>query len=421
VIGWHASDPTSPDLVTAQRRSVRTLMVGQVLGSAALVSVSAAVGLLTAEMLGSDRLAGLPNTGLTLGTALVATRLARRAENKGRRAALWAGYGVGACGALVAAIAGQVESLVLLLIGMLALGAGQASGLQSRFAAADLAEPSHRARDLARVVWVAAIGGVIGPTLIPLEDRFGQSIGLAAWVAPMVAASILYLGAAAFVAWQLRPDPLLLRQRLGAGPGMRETPRRNLSTAVRAVLVSRRAILAMAAISISQAAMVAVMTMTPLHMRDHGQADLSGLVIAMHVFGMYGMAPLVGRWSDRVGSLSAIRTGGLILSGGVISSVIAGYQPVLIFLGLFLLGLGWNFGLIAGSALLSESLSENVRVAAQGLSDALLSILGAVASLSSGLIKQAAGFHWLANVAAAMTLMMVAAAIVVGRKPVQAG
>lgn len=412
--------PAETDREAAQQKTIRTLMVGQILGSAAIVSVSAAVGLLTAEMLGSDSLAGVPGAGQTLGTALVATRLARRANIKGRRAALWVGYGIGAAGGLMAAVAGQTGTFLLLLIGMVALGAGQASGLQSRFAATDLAAPSHRARALARVVWVAAIGGVIGPTLIPVEEQFGQGVGLAPWVAPMTAGAILYLGAALFVAQRLRPDPLLLRRSLDGGPVQDENRRRSLSIAIRAVLASPQALLAMAAIAVSQGAMVAVMTMTPLHMRDHGQADLSGLVIALHVFGMYGLAPLVGRFGDRFGSFAAIKTGGLILTGGVIASVVAGYQPFLIFGGLFLLGLGWNFGLIAGSTLLNESLPEVVRVDAQGLSDALLSTLGAVAALSSGLIKQAAGFHWLANVAAAMTLLIVATALVVGRRPIPA-
>lgn len=411
--------PLSADRTTVQRRTLRTLMVGQIMGSAALLSVAAAVGLLSAEMLGSDRLAGLPGAALTLGTALVATRLARRAEHKGRRTALWTGYGVGAVGATVAATAGQVQSFLLLLVGMVALGAGQAAGLQSRFAASDLAELSHRARALALVVWVAAIGGVVGPSLIPFEDRLGQRIGLSPWVGPMGAAAILYVGAALYVFWQLRPDPLLMRQSLRVSqlPSL-EPPKpsdANPSNAIRAVLASPMATLAIAVIAVSQAAMVTVMTMTPLHMRDHGQAELSGLVIAAHVFGMFGLAPLVGRWSDRVGVLPSIRVGGLILAGGVIASVVAGYQPALIFLGLFLLGLGWNFGLIAGSTLLGESLPDRYRTAAQGLSDAVLSILGTVAALTSGLIKQAAGFHWLANIAAAMALLMVAAAVVAAR------
>jgi MFS family permease len=174
--------------------------------------------------------------------------------------------------------------------------------------------------------------------------------------------------------------------------------------------------LAIGALATSQSAMVAVMTMTPLHMRDHGQASLSGAVIAVHILGMYGLSPLVGRYTDRRGAARTIRDGAMILAAGVISSVIAGYQPWLIFLGLFLLGLGWSFGLIAGSALLTAAMPEGSRVAAQGLSDTLLSVMAGVAALASGLIKQGWGFHWLANLAAVAAVAVATAAVLVAKR-----
>jgi MFS family permease len=151
-------------------------------------------------------------------------------------------------------------------------------------------------------------------------------------------------------------------------------------------------------------------------MRDHGQAEISGFVIALHVLGMFGFAPLVGRFIDRVGSYRAIMTGGAILAAGVLASVVAGYQPVLIFLGLFLLGLGWNFGLIAGSALLTSSIDSSHRLSAQGMSDSLLSILGGLAAFTSGFIKQGWGFHWLANLSFAFAVLVASWALAVARR-----
>ena len=398
-----------------QRRTINTLMVGQSVGTAAAASMAAALGLLAAEVLGSDNLAGLPAAVGTLGTAVIASPLAGLAARKGRRPALWTGYGLGAIGAGLAALAGQVGVFWLLLVGMTIFGGGQAASLQSRFAAADLATPERRARDISRVVWVATIGGVLGPILNTTEDTLGRSLGLASWVGPMVAASVLYLIAASWAAGRLRPDPLLIRAERAGLPPIARTPRQ-LTEAWRAVRSSPLALLAMGSLIVSQAVMVAVMTMTPLHMRDYGQAWLSGGVIAVHVLGMYGFSPLVGRYTDRMGASRTIRDGALLLVAGVLAAVVAGYQPWLIFVGLFLLGLGWSFGLIAGSSLLTASVPDRTRVAAQGLSDTLLSGLAAAAALTSGLIKQGWGFHWLANLAAALAMALAVAAVVVARR-----
>jgi MFS family permease len=175
--------------------------------------------------------------------------------------------------------------------------------------------------------------------------------------------------------------------------------------------------LALVALAVSQVVMVAVMAMTPAHMRDHGQADLSYFVIAAHIAGMFGLAPLVGRWSDAWGRVRTIGYGGAIITIGTIASVAAGYVPALLFAGLFLLGLGWNFCLISSSALLVDTVPESMRVNVQGGSDLLLGLAAAVAGLVSGIIKHAAGFHWLANLAAATALGLVVYAIAFTRRP----
>lgn len=173
--------------------------------------------------------------------------------------------------------------------------------------------------------------------------------------------------------------------------------------------------LAVAAMAVSRMAMVAVMTMTPLYMRDYGDADLSTLVFAVHVMGMFGLSPLVGRWADRFGRVRVL-LGAAVLAGGTVSTVIAGYVPGLVFIGLFLLGLGWSFALIAGSALLTESLPFDQRPGAQGLADVAMSVLGAAAAFSSGFVKEMAGYHWPANFATFSGLAILVAALMVGRR-----
>jgi MFS family permease len=373
-------------------------MTSQALFSAGYVTMVSVLGLLAADLTGTDRWAGLPNAALTLGTAVMAAPLARRALAKGRRPALWAGYLLGAAGAVVGFVLSQSGAFIPFLLALVLVGTGQTAALQSRFAAADLATPEERGRVISLVVWVGALGGVVGPSLGSWENAWGLEQGFRTWTAPLLVSVLLLVLAALVVAIWLRPDPLLKREESDTAP------RPTLGTTWGVIRTRPLALLGVGAIALSQAAMVAVMTMTPLHMRDHGQAELSGAVIAIHVLGMFGLSPVVGRIVDRYGPLRSIRLGAAILGTGVVAAVIAGYQPALIFAGLFLLGLGWSFGLIGGSSLLVAASGDEYRVASQGLADAVLSILGGGAAFASGFVKESFGFHWLSNIAFVLAL-----------------
>ena len=137
---------------------------------------------------------------------------------------------------------------------------------------------------------------------------------------------------------------------------------------------------------------------------------MCGGVIAVHIVGMFGFAPIVGRFVDRVGANRAIRIGAVVLGSGTVSTVMAGYVPALMFVGLFFLGLGWNLGLIGGSTLLTASVPEPARVEVQGTSDLTMSLSGAVAAFGSGFVKDSFGFHLLANGAAALAAALLALA-----------
>jgi MFS family permease len=386
-------------------------MTGQVLGGAAVSSAFAVSGLLASDILDSDRLAGVAAAMLTLGSAVASVPLSRLMRRRGRRPGLRLGYAVGTAGAVLSVVAGQSRSLPLLFIGMFLFGWAQSSNLQGRYVAADLAEPDRRARAIATVVWVGTLGAVFGPVLSPVEKAIGESIGLDRLVAPILFSAIFFALAGLNIALRLHPDPLVVAG--GVHPeGVAQTKvwdqlRRSLGV-ITARPMARLALLAMV---ISQVSMVAVMTMTPLHMKDHGHADLSAFVIAFHIVGMYGCAPLIGRFADRSGRLPAIMGGAAILAVGTVVAVLAGYHPTLIFAGLFLLGLGWNFGLIGGSALLTESVPTDERVGVQGSADLLMSMCGGVAGFSSGFVKAAWGYHVLANAATVAAGVLLAAAL----------
>lgn len=323
---------------------------------------------------------------------------------------MWLGYFVGAGGGVLALGAGQLGVFWLLVLAMAVFGVSQASNLQARFAAADLAEPEHRARAISMVVWVGTVGAVLGPAAAMWANRVGVGLGFRAWVSPIVLGILGFSLAGVVVAWFLRPDPLQVAGAVDPTTTA-ENPLKSAGRAWTAVWPNQRSRLALVVMAVSQMAMVAVMTMTPLHMRDHGHAELSTLVISVHVLGMFGLAPLIGGWADRFGRVRSVMAGAGILGLGTVLTVISGYEPALLFVGLFLLGLGWSFALIAGSALLTESVPVGDRVGAQGLADVAMSLLGAMAAFSSGFVKETAGYHWLANVATIAAVLMIFTAL----------
>ena len=403
-----------------QRKTLNALRLAVVPGQAAVAGTVAVVSLLASDMLGSDRLAGLGGASFTLGAAAISIPLAAFMRRRGRRPGLIAALLIGAAGAGVAAAGGQLRWFPLFVLGMFLFGSGQAATLQARYVAADLALERDRARAIGTIVWIGTLGAVFGPTFTPLEKRFGESLGLDEYIGPYLFAGALFLLGAAVYAIALRPDPLVLVG--GTDPHAERTrPIRQVRRSYGVIRSSPGAMLGLVAMAGSQAAMVGVMTMTPPHMKDHDHADLSALVIAVHILGMFGLAPLVGRYVDRVGAVKAIQPGAMVLGTGTVAAVIAGYVPAMIFVGLFLLGLGWNIGLIGGTTLLTASVPTSSRVEAQGTGDLTLSLCGAVAALGSGFVKQSAGFHVLANLATLLAAAMLVYAWVTKARMMRAG
>jgi MFS family permease len=389
---------TLDEQAALQRRTLNVLRVAVVPGQAAVAGVVAVVSLLGKDMLGSDRLAGLGSAAFTLGSAMIAIPLSAMMRRRGRRPALTMALGLGLVGSMIAATGGQLRWFWLFILGMAVFGCGPAATLQARYVAADLAQPEDRAKAIGAIVWVGTLGAVFGPILTPFEKRAGTWIGLDEFIGPYLFAGLLF-GVGAVVFWRLLlPDPLVAIG--GTDPHAERTrPLVQVRRSYGVIRSSPGAMLGLVAMAASQAAMVGVMTMTPPHMKDHGHADMSAYVIALHIFGMFGLAPWVGRFVARVGAVRAIELGAVVLGAGTVAAVVAGYVPFLIFVGLFLLGLGWSLGLIGGTTLLTASVPADARVEAQGTGDLTLSLCGAAAAFGSGFVKQAAGYHILADVA----------------------
>ncbi len=401
----------APDVGRVQRRTVGVLS-----GSVALAGLGVTVGitvggLLAREVAGSDAAAGLGQTAGVLGAAVLAVPLARLSDRSGRRAGLAAGYAIAVGGALVTVVAAVLSSLPLLLAGLFAFGASTACGLQARYAAADLAAPERRGRDLSLVVWATTVGSVLGPNLAGPGADLGRALGLPALGGGFAVSAVVFAVVAAVLLAGLRPDPLLLSRRLQATAGAPAPARGRTREALRAVWSSPDGRLGLAAVVVSHAVMVGVMVMTPVHMGHAGGHDdattlrLVGLVISVHVAGMYLFSPLVGMLADRAGRRATVAAGGALL---LAAAAIAGTAPPeaagRLGIGLLLLGIGWSCGLIAGSTLVTESVTADVRPAAQGGTDLLMGLGAAVAGAIGGPLLAAGGFGLVSAVSAALVL-----------------
>ena len=377
-----------------QERTVKVLASAQVLNGLGVAGSVAAGSLLVASITGSETLAGLAQTFSVLGAAAIALPLARLTSRGGRRLALSMGYLTGLIGALFAILGGVESNIFIMLLGTFLVGAASASGYQARFAAIDLATDEHRARQLSFVVWGSTIGAVAGPNLMEPSGMLAESLGWPRLVGPYILATITLAIGTFVIQSFLRPDPFLLAQRQENRPAHK---RGDTLLALRHIRTNPKALLAILAISIGHIAMVSIMVMTPVHMA-HVDVTLTviGLVISIHVIGMYAFSPIVGQISDRIGRIKAIQVGvAILLLSALISGVAAADDEITLGIGLFLLGLGWSFTLIAGSALLSESVTTEMKPASQGASDLLMNLSAAGGGALAGVIIGTLNYAWL--------------------------
>ncbi len=413
-------DPLDSTAVhSVQRRSVATLATSQVLGGVAVAGSLPAGALIAASLGGSEAAAGLAQTFGVLGAALLALPLARIALTRGRRAALSLGYLLGGIGAIVVVASTAGRSLIGVYAGCLLVGVASAAGLQARYAATDLAAPRLRARSLSLVVWGATIGAVAGPNLLDISGSWAMAWGLPQLTGPYLVAAVVALGAVVVLVLFLRPDPYRESLRLRGVDGT-DIAHPRLRDGIEHLRSRPRAVFGIAAIAIGHVAMVMVMVMTPVHMAHVDvRLQLIGLVISVHVAGMYAFSPLVGMAVDRFGRMQVIAAGIVILLVSmVISGLSAADDVLLLGIGLFLLGLGWSCTLIAGSTLVTDEVAPRERPSVQGLSDLTMNVAGAIGGVIAGVVVWLSSYAVLNAVAAIPVLVLAGAAMLPAcRKP----
>lgn len=376
-------------MISTRSRLTGTLFAGAAFGSTGFVAAFTVSTIAAEQITSSPFVAGLPPAFGIFGTALGTTLFA--AWRRGRRPSLATGYGFAIVGAVTAVAGLGRANLALLLIGSLVLGLGQASNQLSRYAAADMFPEEKRAQAVGWVVWAGTMGSVLGPRLIEPTGELASNYGLPVLAGGFATAAVCMAISFLVATLALRPDPARLTadrvEQVGGAAGM---------------LSNQKVVGALAALITGQAVMVLVMTATPLHL-THGGHSLHqvGVVISAHTLGMFAFSPLTGRLADRLGLMPVLFSGLGMLAVASVLAALAPNGSTLLTAALFLLGLGWNFGFVAASALLTSAVEPSSRSAVQGRVDSLVWISSAVASMLSGLALGAGGYKQLGFIGAA--------------------
>ncbi len=398
--------------VMQERLYKRTLFIvalSQLFGGAGLAAGVTVGALLARDLLGSDGAAGIPSALLTLGSAAAALLVGRLSQRAGRRLGLTAGFLVGGAGAIGVVAAAVTESIPLFFASLLVYGFGGATNLLARYAGTDLAKPGQRAKAVGIALVSTTFGAVAGPNSVGATGEFAASLGIPALAGPFLLGAAAYLLAGLVFAALLRPDPFLVAKAIHEAREAQPAADRAASGEGRQPIGNRRGLVVGAAVMIlTQIVMVAIMTMTPIHMGHHG-FDLNdvGLVIGFHIGAMYLPSLATGALVDKVGRTTmAIAAGVALLAAGGVAAAVPGHSLVGLVAALVLLGLGWNFGLISGTTLIVDATHPAARAKTQGAIDVAVALAGASGGALSGLVVEQAGFAALSLSGAALALLL---------------
>lgn len=389
-------------------RLTNIIFIAQSFFSASQIAIFTLLSIVAVELSGTETAAGFPSTTMTTAQAIMALPMGLLMGRFGRRIGLSVTYAIGVVGAIVAVFSIMYSNFPLLLVSSALLGMGRSGADQSRFAAGDLFPEHERAQMIGRIVFAGTIGAILGPILVAPGQLAAELIGLNPNTGPWVLGVAFYSLATLSIFFLLRPEPMIIAQQFNDTQKKKEKTE-NISTekgrSFRELIQVPRVQLAIMSTLISQVVMVTLMVITPLYMHQHDLGtDAVSIVISAHTLGMFGLSWFTGRLIDRYGRVRMMIAGAFTLILSAIVSPLSSIVPILV-IGLFLLGLGWNFGYIAGSSLLADALHGEERSRMQGANDMLVAAAAAIGSFSSGPVFGLAGYQGVAGVAIIMGIL----------------
>lgn len=395
------------------RRTLMIVVFSQIFGGAGLAAGITVGALLAQDMLGTDAYSGVPVALLTLGSAGAAYLIGRVSQRYGRRIGLAGGFLTGGISALGVVFAAVTNNVWLLFFSLLFYGAGTASNLQARYAGTDLASAKQRGKAISIALVSTTLGAVAGPNLIGVMGDFAVSIGVPSLAGPFILGAAAFLMAGLVLLIFMRPDPLLVSKAL-------ENEKRidsDKPTTTTSVKNNRGIIVGGSVMVLTQMVMVAIMTMTPIHMGHHGHGlDAIGLVIGIHIGAMYLPSLVTGVLVDKVGRTAMASAAGVtLLLAGIVAATAPGDSLVVLILALALLGLGWNFGLISGTATIVDATTPSTRAKVQGSMDVLVALSGASGGIMSGMIVAQTSYAMLSIGGGLLSLLLLPLIIWVSR------
>jgi len=390
------------------RRTLMIVVLSQIFGGAGLAAGITVGALLAQDMLGTESFAGLPAGLFTLGSAVAALLVGRLSQRYGRRFGLAVGFLTGGMGAIGVIISAVTNNVFLLFASLFVYGAGTATNLQARYAGTDLASSTQRATAVSIAMVSTTFGAVAGPNMVEVMGRIAHSIGVPALAGPFILAATAFILAGLVLLIFLRPDPLLVAQAIAAENrnGTDNSVINNPNT----LSINNRGIIVGATIMVlTQMVMIAIMTMTPVHMRHHGHGlDQVGMVIGIHVAAMFLPSLLTGILVDKIGrTMMATASGATLLAAGIMGAVVPADSMIGLVIALALLGLGWNFGLISGTAIIIDATTPSTRARTQGSVDVLIALSGASGGALSGMIMAQTSFGTLSLAGGFLSLLLI--------------
>jgi MFS family permease len=410
------TSPASDRASAARRRVLATYVVASALTGIAYIGTFQNASVAAPAISGTAATGGLPSSAAVAGTAIAAFLLSMLMASRGRRAGIVAGIALAVAGAALMVVAIVVWSFVLLLVGALLIGFGNAAINLSRYAAADLYPPLERATAVSIVVWGSTVGAVLGPNLVGPANAAGEVLGMPRFAGGFLMAAIVLVIAnlVAFLGPRARNIP---RDPQAEAPVAEPGPPSGLRRMLGELLASPHGRTAVAALVSGQLVMVLIMTMTPYHLNHAGHGDqVIGLVISAHTFGMFALAPVSGRLTRRFGTTPIIMAGFATLAvAGLLGALVPGDGGTGLMLPLFLLGFGWNMSFVAGSSLLASGEVSADRARLQGGVDAVVWGSGAVAGVAAGFVVELASYAILCVAGAVLAVLLASAIAADGR------